>query len=112
MRSKGRQRRPSKRRLTPLLRRAAPWPPRQPYSPDPLSNYVWDIDALADPFLYQSYDDLPIAVTTDSPRSFEGLGSLTKPGGSATVCKAPPPPPPPLFPPPPPLFWWHRDLGG
>lgn len=55
-----------------------------PGSPDPYSNYVWDLDGLDDPFAYQMYVDLPIGATGLPASSFSGIDAM-RTGGSVSV---------------------------
>ena len=50
-----------------------------PLSPDPLSNYVWNLPSLEDPFAYQQYKDLPVNVTTHDQHAFQNLEASTNP---------------------------------
>eukprot|EP01049_Picozoa_sp_SAG25_P001718 SAG25_NODE_81_length_16694_cov_8.663332_8_plen_219_part_00 len=57
-------------------------------SPDPLSDYVWDLAGLPDPFAYQSFVDLPVQATSAPTSAFSGVESmLTK--ESAVHVRAP-----------------------
>ena len=85
-----------------LLASSASIPPGDPYpalhggkfvgsrvaaSPDPVQNYVWDLDALAAPDAYQVVADRPVAATLTSGATsdWEGVATLASASGKAAV---------------------------
>ena len=56
-------------------------------SPDPVQNYVWDLEALREPDSYQTISDRPVAVELQAgaPSDFTNLASLTADRSSVTI---------------------------
>ena len=46
-------------------------------SPDPMSNYEWDLASLPDPFAYQSLVDYAVSAAAEPAASFSGVSTLT-----------------------------------
>ena len=54
-------------------------------SPDPLVDYRWELQALPDPFAYQSFTGLPIVASAEPAAAFEGRATVASAGSTVHV---------------------------